>query len=206
MHAGQFLALGLIVAGLLPVATPNARAQFGPFSITPMYGYRDGGRFAIPEQGLTRRLDGSVSAAVAFGYEIEPGRYYEFLYSQQRSAVASTDLHADVSYIQVGGRIDWPGGHLVPYVSGALGATRIKARNGDSASTLRPGMSFAGGMEWPFGERVALRVEARGYLTLTSGQRGILCVSESGHAFCKLAYRGDVLGQVELLGGLTMRF
>ncbi len=199
-------AVAAVMAGCLLPAATAAAAGVGAFSISPMYGYRDGGRFEVPEQDRTRNLDGASSVAVVLGYEFEPRRYYEVLYAEQRTTVGASNIDVNVTYLQLGGRVDYPGEHFVRYLSGTVGASRIKARNGGSASSLRPGASIGGGVQWPLASRLAVRVEVRGYLTLTGGDTNILCVSESGEAFCELAYRGDMLFQAEVLGGLTLRF
>lgn len=195
----------LLATGSVGMATAG-EGEVGPYSVTPTVGYRDGGRFELPRSGESHELDGGGSVGLILGYEPQPGTRYELQYFRQRTRMPAAELDVDLTYIQIGGRLDWPGEHFVPYLSGGIGATRINGREPGLGSTVRPGMSLAGGLEWPLGERLAVRMEARGYLTLTGGDRGILCVSEPGDAFCRLAYRGDVLGQVELLGGLSLRF
>ncbi len=202
MLVGPILASGLLVAPSWLAADDSAL----PLSASVMTGYRDGGRFEVPGSGDRSNLDGEVSHAVTLGYEFEPGNAWELLYSQQRTSLPAAGVDVDVSYLHLGGRLKFAGHHIVPYIDGGVGATRISARAINVGSELRPSLSVAGGLEWPLTRYFALRMEARGYLTMGGGDRGLLCFSGPGDAFCELAWSGDVLGQAEVLGGMTFRF
>ncbi len=192
-----------LLAGHSVVLAGQAEA---PLTISPMFGYRDGGRFELPGSSQRSNLDGEVSHAIALGYEFEPGNAWEVFFSRQQSSLPTAGVDVDIAYLHLGGRLDFAGYRLVPFLSGGVGATRISARGIGSASELRPSLSVAGGLEWPLTRHFALRMEARGYLTMGGGDHGLLCFSGPGDAFCQLAWSGDVLGQAEVLGGMTIRF
>ncbi len=196
------LALGLLSGSPAVVAGQADR----PLSASVLLGYRDGGRFELPGTGERSNLDGEVSRGIALGYEFEPGNAWELLFTQQRTSLPSAGVDVDIAYLHLGGRLEFAGHRFVPYLSGGVGATRISARGIDTASELRPSLSVAGGLEWPLTRHFAVRMEARGYLTMGGGDRGLLCFSGPGDAFCQLAWSGDVLGQAEVLGGVTFRF
>lgn len=171
-----------------------------------MVGYRDGGRFDDPAREERRNIDGDTALAVAAAYEFAPGRYYELFYSRQQTDLGSDTLELDIEYLHFGGRLNFSlDARVIPYLAGGFGATRINARGSGLGSDLRPGLSLAGGLEFPIAARAAFRLEARGYLTLTGGRREIFCEVGNG-AECALAYEGDVLGQLDLLAGVTIRF
>ena len=202
MMASILLALSWLVGPSSLVAGETDQA----LSVSVMTGYRDGGRFELPGSGERSSLDGEVSHALALGYEFEPGNAWELFFSQQRTSLPAAGVDIDIAYLHLGGRLEFAGHRFVPYISGGVGATRISARNVNVGSELRPSLSVAGGLEWPLTRHFAFRMEARGYLTVGGGDRGLLCFSGPGDAFCQLAWSGDVLGQAEVLGGLTFRF
>jgi opacity protein-like surface antigen len=197
----------ILASGLLAAPFPLAASEAGPpLSASVMLGYRDGGRFEVPGSGERSNLDGDVSRAFSLGYEVDPGNAWELLFSQQRTSLPAAGVDVDIAYLHLGGRLEFAGHLFVPYIAGGVGATRISARGINVGSELRPSLSVAGGLEWPLTRHLALRMEARGYLTMGSGDRGLLCFSGPGDAFCQLAWSGDVLGQAEVLGGMTFRF
>ncbi len=203
--------IGLLLFGtalfMLGFAPPVvAEIERGQFSISHMLGYRDGGRFEDPSAGERRNIDGDSAWALSASYEFLPGRYYQLWYSRQSTDLGRGGLDIDFEYMHFGGRLDFAlDARMIPYLAGGFGATRINARESGLGSELRPGLSLAGGLEFPFSQTVALKLEARGYLTLTDGDREIFCQVANGAA-CALAYDGNVLTQIDLLAGLKVRF
>ncbi len=207
MRAAVMLPALVMAMGLLAGPSPVAAGEASPsLSTSVMLGYRDGGRFELPGSGERSSLDGDISHAIALGYEFEPGNAWELIFSQQRTSLPAAGVDVDVAYLHLGGRLEFAGHRFVPYLSGGVGATRLSARGINVGSELRPSLSLAGGLEWPLTRHFAFRMEARGYLTMSGGDRGLLCFSGPGDAFCQLAWSGDVLGQAEVMGGMTFRF
>jgi opacity protein-like surface antigen len=200
--ATLFIPLGLMVA---PGSIFGQGSDL-PLSVSLMAGYRDGGRFEDPRTGARSNLDGDASVGLVLGYEFERGNAWELLYTRQQTALPAADVDVDIAYLHLGGRLEFAGHAFVPYLSGGVGATRISARGTNTGSELRPSLSVTGGLEWPLAARLALRLEARGYLTMGAGDQGLLCMSATDDAFCQLAWSGDVLGQIEVMGGMTFRF
>ncbi len=75
-----------------------------------------------------------------------------------------------------------------------------------SGSDTRPSLSLGLGLKVPRDPRWSLRFEARGYATLTGGDRDLLCVGGDIGLECRVRYQGDVLMQGEALAGLMFRF
>ncbi len=205
LHKAALSLLGLML--MLPGAALLAADRSGQaMNFTPLLGFRDGGQLAVTTVDERRNLDGSAVVGLLASVEFEPGQHYEFLYSRQETTLAGLQQGVSLEYVQIGGRLDFRGREWVPYLSGGFGVTRIHARGDEGGSELRPGASVAVGVEWRLTDRLALRTEGRGYLSLTDGSRGLMCVSGGEGAFCELAFAGDVLGQFELTAGMTVRF
>jgi hypothetical protein len=87
---------------------------------------------------------------------------------------------------------------------GTLGATRFSpaARYDDET---RFSLALGGGVKIPIGERVALRLEARGFLTFVDSDSEIFCVSAGG-ATCLVRTSGSSVVQYQALAGLSFRF
>ncbi len=203
--------LAIMVPGLVLLSIPCASAigaqpGAGVFNASLLAGYRDGGRFEVPESVRARSLEGSASGGVILGFNVGLGFTRELSYLHQRSSLSAAEIDVDIAYIHYGHRLDFSARPFQPYLTAGIGATRIGARGEERDSFLRPSVFVAGGLEWPLAKRLAVRFEARGYLTLSGGINTLLCMSEPDNAFCKMAWSGDVFSQVDLLGGLTFRF
>jgi hypothetical protein len=87
------------------------------------------------------------------------------------------------------------------YGVGGVGATQFSPGAGGYSSEFKPSLNVGLGYYVPLGERLALRVEARGYLTFVNSSGGFLC---SGG--CVVILRSDAFTQYEAKVGLTARF
>jgi hypothetical protein len=87
-----------------------------------------------------------------------------------------------------------------PYFVGGLGATLFNPASGYS-SELYPSINIGFGYQWPLGDKLAVRVEARGYATLVNSSGGVFC---SGG--CVISIKGDTVTQGEVMLGLSSRF
>lgn len=198
------LAVAMTVGGVAPAA--EDRAGHRQFSVSPMFGYRAGGRFDEPVTDERVRLDDDVSYGLALRFEPSPGRLYELYYSRQNTNVERGGLGVNVEYLHVGGMLSWPQGAFSTFFGGGLGGTRFNPRAPGLGAHTRPSMSLGVGLEFPMSDRLAFRLEARGFLTFTADNREVFCFSGPADAFCELRYEGSVFTQVEALTGLTWRF
>ncbi len=211
------LGVGMVLCVLWLTAIPAAQAQQPStmaeprLVITPSLGWRAGGRFDSPGNNRRQNIDDASSFALALNLQQARGRYYELLYSRQQSRFTRADgllQDLDVEILHVGGMLIWqqPPYRLESFVTGALGATRL-APGGPAGSSTRPSISLGVGVRVPFTRHVGLRLETRGYLTLTDGDEEIFCVSAPPvGAGCAARYSGNSLLQFEALAGISIAF
>jgi len=202
---------GIVFAGALSVLCTPAFADGG--AATVYGGYRAGGGFTDAFTGRPIDIAGAGAIAASLDFAIDAQRQVQLFVSHQRSrfdvgrpstaSLASLDgRSASVSYFHIGGTNFFLGpiGHG-PYVAGGVGVTRFDPGQSGFSDEWRPSMSLALGYQWPFGERLALRAEARGYLTLVNSGGSLFC---SGG--CVVSIEGDSFTQGEALLGLSIRF
>ena len=84
---------------------------------------------------------------------------------------------------------------------GGLGATLFSPGTNGFSSEWRPSMNVGLGYQWPLGGRLALRAEARWYVTLVNSQGGLFC---SGG--CVIRVSGDTFTQGDAQLGLSLEF
>ncbi len=201
--SAPLLALLLGVALITPISG-TARAAEPAFAITPMAGYRAGGKFL---DGASAPLDvqAASSLALAFNWRAsEPGAQYELLYSRQSSKTDSaTPVDLKFEYLQLGGTtvVGDPLGRAIPFAAGGLGATRVSPADAALSNETRWSVNLGGGVRVPVANHVQLRFEARGYLTWIGGSSSLFC--DSG---CAIAAKGNTFFQYEALGGVSISF
>jgi hypothetical protein len=191
-------------------ALPAAAIAAGG-GVTLYGGYRAGGGFtdAGAGQSVNVRDAGTVSASLDF--PLDAAREVQFLVSRQGSAfvvdapAATPGLDGrsmSVTYLHLGGT-NFFGGQAGsgPYVVGGLGVTHFDPGVNGYSSATRPSMNIGIGYQLPLGNRLALRAEIRGYLTLVDSEGGLFC---SGG--CVVSIRGDSFTQREALIGVSVRF
>ncbi len=206
MRALGILAVAAIAMPIAAAAADNAVTVYG--------GYRGGGGFTDVSTGQSLNLEGSGAIAASLDFAIDASRQYQFFVSYQDSkiqnvpattggAVASgSSLPTSVTYFHVGGSNFFEGQiGKGGYVVGGIGATLFQPGQSGYSSEWRPSMNIGLGYQWPLGERVALRAEVRGYLTLVNSDSELFC---SGG--CVVNIKGDVFTQGEALVGLSARF
>jgi len=186
-------------------------------SAVTLYGaYRGGGSFADAASGQTLGLDGSAAWAISYDRDLDGSRQLQFYLSYQnthlaldRAAVGSPPASAapaplpiKVIYFHVGGinYFDGPIGQG-PYVVGGLGATLFAPGSSGTRDEVRPSLNLGIGYQATLGERLALHLETRGYVTVVNSSGGLFC---SGG--CVLKIKGDAVTQGEVQLGMSYRF
>jgi hypothetical protein len=211
-HAALRLALPLTLATTAATAQTNQKES----AITAYGAYRDGGSFVDASTDQKLRLDGSSAWAISYDKGLDGSRQLQFYVSYQ-----STDLGLEQSittppatgttraalpmkvvYFHFGGTnfFDGPIGQG-PYLVGGLGATLFKPELDGYSDELRPSLNLGIGYQVTLGERVAMRIETRGYATLVNSSGGLFC---SGG--CLFTIKGDTVTQGEVQLGLSYRF
>lgn len=192
--------------GLLSAA---AAADEPVFRVAPHAGGRIGGSFEDGETGANRDLEESASFALALELRHGPGTWWQLWYSRQGSEIVEPDarLDVDVEYLHVGGTAPIREGERVnSFVSGGIGATRFSPGTSGYDDETRFSFSLGVGLEMPLAEHVALRLEARGYMTLMDTDSAVFCATGGAEDFCRIVAGGSSLLQFELLAGLSFAF
>lgn len=196
----------LLSLGLLSAA---AAADEPVFRIAPHAGGRAGGSFEEEGSGADRDLEEAGSLALALELRHGPGTWWQLWYSRQGSEIVEPGrrLDVDVEVLHVGGTAPIREGERVTsFVSGGIGATRFSPGRSGYDDETRFSFSLGAGLEMPLGERVALRLEARGYMTLMDSDSAIFCRTGGTEDFCGIVASGSSLVQFELLAGLAFGF
>jgi hypothetical protein len=187
----------------------TVRAEDNAFTV---YGsIRDGGSFTDANTDQTLSIDGSGAVAASLDWGLDGARQVQVFLSRQQSHLGidqspptqvGSQLPLNVWYLHLGGTVFFDGeigrgGYLV----GGLGATLFEPAQSGYSDELRASMNLGLGYQLPLGERLALRFEARGYLTLVNSSGGLFC---SGG--CVVAIKGDAVTQAEVQLGLSYRY
>lgn len=191
-----------LAAALLSAAAPAA-AQL---SVTPFAGFAaTSGIDNVATDGHAD-VDAAATVGVAFGWPFDASRELELLYKQQSTTLApgggAASFDLTIRYLHIGGSLflDGPAGRGF-YAVGGVGATQFSPSTSGYGREVKPSLSLGVGYVQPLGERIALRAEARGYLTLVNSSGGFLC---SGG--CVAVLKSDAVTQYEATVGLTARF
>lgn len=205
MRASILFAAAVSVLPAAAIADGGALTLYG--------GYRGGGSFTESTTGQS--IDAADSGAVSASLDlpVDASRQLQVFVGHQASkfAVGATlatpasgldGRSFSVTYVHLGGTnfFDGPIGRG-PYVVGGVGATLFSPDLSGYSNEWRPSMNVGVGYQWSLGGRVALRVEARGYVTLVDSQGDLFC---SGG--CVVSIRGDTFTQGEALIGLSVGF
>jgi hypothetical protein len=195
--------IGPAVAIALLLATTPARAQV---SITLFAGYSG----STGVENVTTDADADVRSAASYGITLgttfDASRELQLQYAQQSTTLVpgggATPVDLTIRYLHVGGTAfaQGPIGRGL-YGVGGVGATQFSPGTGGYGAEFKPSINVGLGYYFPLGEQLALRVEARGYLTFVNSSGGFLC---SGG--CVVVLRSDAFTQYEAKVGLMARF
>lgn len=186
----------------------KADAEWG-LEITPYAGYTIGGNFEDNNTGANLDVKEGGSFGLVLGLPDTPETQYELFYGFQRTKVTGggtlggeTLFDLDIHYLHLGGTYLFPGEKVRPFLSGGLGGTHFVPHGSGMSQKTYFSLSLGGGAKIPISGHVGLRFEGRGFLTILPDSTEIFCVS-SGGAACSVRVKGDVLGQVLLMAGIT---
>lgn len=196
---------------LLAMAAGGPIAHARDSALTVYGGYRDGGQFTDTTSGSTLRIDGASAFAISLDLPYDGNRQVQIFLSRQSSDLAlvqpaptplGSKVPLAVTYLHIGGNyfFEGPVGHG-PYVVGGIGVTLFEPDGEGLGSELRPSLGLGFGYQFLLGQRLALRLEARGYATWINSSGGFFC---SGG--CVVSIKGESVTQGEALLGLSYRF
>jgi len=194
------------------IAAPVALADDLPLlQVAAHAGYRAGGGLEDATTGDDRDLDDGASFALALELRYGKGddRYLQLWYSRQGSSVNDSiaDHDVDIEYLHFGGTVPIGNGDKAQgYLALAIGATRFSPSGAGASDLTRFSGSLGLGAAMPVSDHAAIRIEARGYMTLVDTNTAIFCRSDDGSGFCRIIASGSAILQAELLMGLAVRF
>jgi len=190
----------VVVWSLLFIPATAAHAE--DWEITPSVGYRFGGDVEEIQTSRSYDFDGAASYGLTVGRWIADEQRLELTWSRQPSGLSGIDYDVDIDYLQFAGAYE-PGREkqVGGYVLASLGATRFDPAEAGAESSVFFSGSVGGGGRFRLSERLALRLEGRGYYTLTSGSTTIFCGGG-----CTFQLSGTGLLQLEFSAGLAIGF
>lgn len=212
----------LALAAVLPVAALLPEVALAEREITPLVGIRQGtvefstGIGCVALEGVRcpffAKSDDSSTIGVLVDLPVRDRLDIELLVNRQASELTFRDnvgelplsadrarADLDVTHLQAGLRWSWELGRFRPFGAFGAGFTRLESDplfNG-SIGITRASASLAAGARVRLGERVGLRLEARGYRVDLPSELG---------PHMPLLRQGDDLEQTELTTGLAVRF
>jgi len=189
------------VVGLFCAATAEAQT-----SITVFAGYAGTNGIDNVTTGTSADVRNAATFGVAVGLPFDASRELQLFYNQQSTTLApggsAAPFDLTIRHLHIGGTVfmDRPIGQGF-YAVGGLGVTQFSPSTSGYGSEIKPSGNLGIGYMLPLGDRIALRAEVRGYLTLVNSSGGFLC---SGG--CVVILKGDAVTQVEAKLGLMARF
>lgn len=202
MSAAARLLGSAAVAALAASAAPAGAKT----SITLFAGYSGSDGVENVTTDTNARVKSAASYGVTLGTALDPSRELQVQFTQQSTTLSpgAGELPFDLTirYLHVGGTVfvDGPVGRGL-YAVGGVGATQFSPGGGGYGTEFKPSINVGLGYYFPLNERIALRAEARGYLTFVNSSGGFLC---SGG--CVAVLSSDAFAQYEARIGLMARF
>ena len=180
--------------------------------ITPIAGFRFGGSFEDNTTGTSLDVSQGESYGIILGLQATDVTWYELFYSYQGTELGEGGLFGgeslfdmDIHYLHLGGTYLFPMERVTPFIGGGLGLTFLSPDGPGLNAKTYFSLSLGAGIKIPVTKTLGLRFEGRGFATFLPDQTDIFCVSYGG-AVCTVRVQGDVLGQVELLAGISFGF
>ena len=199
-----------VAAVLMALCAGAAAAESTWVQVVPHGGLRIGGGFEDGETGDKRDLEEAASFGVGLEMRVRnEDRWWQLWYSRQGTEVKAPDgtLDVDVEYLHFGGTAPISDeGRVHSYVVGGLGATRLAPSGAGLDDAVEFSASLGVGFKMPLSERTALRLEARGYLTVVDSDTSVFCKVEFGEGGCAFVTRGSTLFQAELSAAIAFGF
>ena len=195
-----------IAAALAAVLLTGSTAASAQMSITLNAGYAGTNGIDNVTTGSGADVDSAPTFGLALGWPLDASRELELLYKQQSTTLSpgggAAPFDLTIRYLHIGGSlfVDGPVGRGL-YAVGGVGVTQFSPSTSGYGSEVKPSGNLGFGYLLPLGQRIALRVEARGYLSLVNSSGGFLC---SGG--CVVVLKSDAVTQYEATVGLSARF
>lgn len=189
-----------IVPALL-LSVCGVRAAEREVRLTPLLGLRGGATLdpSSPQEGWAE-ADPSASIGLGLDVRLRPDARVEIFFDRQeldfepKAGQPGSGFDLTIDYLHAGGVYEPPRKGTRGFVAAGLGLTRFDADGASVTDALGLSGSLAGGATVPFGERLTLRLELRGYATLSDVALEASCgpgcvVNLSGGGWYQLAAR-----------------
>ena len=202
MNTDTSLLATALAAALLGAASPAAAQT----SVTLFAGYAGTNGIDNATNSTNADVKDAATFGVALGMPFDASRELQLLYNQQSTTLTpgggAAPFDLKIRHLHVGGTVfvDRPVGQGF-YAVGGVGVTQFSPGTSGYGDEYKPSMNLGLGYYFPLGDRLALRAEARGYLTFVNSSGGFLC---SGG--CVVVLKSDAVTQVEAKIGLMARF
>lgn len=195
---------------LAALASTAAAAEPSQFQVVPHGGLRLGGGFEDGVSGDERDLEEAASYGLGLELRVHnEDRWWQLWYSRQSTEVKAPEggVDVDVEYLHLGGTAPISQeGRVHSYVVGGIGATRLSPSGAGLDDAVKFSASLGLGLRVPLSDRTALRLEARGYLTVVDSDTSIFCKVEYGEGGCAFVTTGSTLFQAELSAAVAFGF
>jgi hypothetical protein len=198
MRPTQYVFAAILLAGLPASAAAQVQAEIGPF-----VGYRFGGALA-DNAGTSYDIESDISYGGIVDLDLRRDLGVEFVWSHQSSELALRDVlepgpfTVSVDHWMVGpwkgfGR---PAARVRPFASFLIGLSQFSTSIADGESRARFAFGGSAGVKVFPQPRLGIRLEGRGFFTLTDGGTNLFC-STALNA-CPLQFKSDLMAQGEL--------
>jgi opacity protein-like surface antigen len=188
---------------LLGISTPFAVVGN---EVVPFIGYRFGGNLDGENSGNDIDLKEAGNGGLILSWPAGHKKHYELLYSYQQSGLVTDAgeevFDLDIHYLHLGGRVDYSGEDMVPFLSGGIGLTHMNPQESAFHSETRFSISIGGGFKWRISETTGMRLEFRGYETFLRSSGSLFC----GDGACELSFSGEGTLQFETNLGISIGF
>ena len=193
---------------ILAIVLAAAPAQAQTVEVAPFGGYRFGGGFYEIVTGASVDVDGAPSYGALLNVRIGEDLFVEGLFTHQQARftlparldATQTRWRVDVDHYQVGGLRELMPGRMRPFLTGAVGLTRYASQGDDE---FRFTLSAGGGVKLFATERLALRLDGRGYATFVHGDTDILFCAPG---VCIGSFDVSVVWQAEFTAAVAFAF
>jgi len=180
------------------------------FGIAPFAGYSVGGTFKLTDADTHADVRDHLSYGLALDLSTDRSSQYELFYSRQATTLGGPSLAPSgitIQYLHIGGSVplaDWP--RSQPYLVATIGATRFSPDAPSGIDSTHFSASLGMGLRVPLNGHLALRLEARGFVTFLNTNTNIFCRSNQTGSLCLVHGSGSTFSQGEALAGLNYTF
>ena len=201
----------LLAVCLLTAASVVSADTLPRLEISPYVGYRGGGHY------LSATGDADFEAATSFGvvanYRAAFNTQFEVLYGHQETDINDSSSSAfdsmlgiNIDYLHVGGSYVFSSGKIAPFLSLAIGATRLSPDLAEIESETYFSGSLGLGVRYDITPNLGLRLEGRTIALFGKTNSLVFCGTIDDESGCLFAGDGAYIPQLEISAGISFRF